>query len=110
MKIEFFYWEDCPSYRNALARLEAILIQTGIEEKVNRFEVNTDEEAKNHAFLGSPTIRINGSDIDPDGAKEQRVGLSCRIYHEDDGRVTPLPPEKIIREALQKAIQEGGNP
>ncbi len=106
MKIEFLFWEDCPSYPNALERLKGILDQMEIRAELDRIEVNTDEEAVRLVFPGSPTIRINGRDIDPEGAREQRVGLSCRIYHDSSGQVTSVPPEEMIRAAVEKAREK----
>jgi hypothetical protein len=110
MKIEFLYWEDCPSYPNAFGKLKGLMSDLKITDEVIRIEVNTDEEAREHAFPGSPTIRINGDDIDPGGANEQRVGLSCRIYHDADGRITPVPPDALIRKALEKALRKEAGP
>ena len=105
-KIDFLYWEDCPSYRNALDRLKEILNQTGIQAQVNLIEINTEEEARRFGFPGSPTIRVDGKDIDPKGSKKQRVGLSCRIYHDETKKVTPLPPEGMIRNALEAGLKK----
>ena len=85
-----------------------ILNQMGVKAVMNRIEVNTNEEAVQHSFPGSPTIRINGRDIDSKGAQELRVGLSCRIYHDENGKITPLPPEGIIRDAIHKETESGG--
>lgn len=102
------YWEDCPSHPEAMRRLEGLLRSMNIEAEVRRVAVNTDLEAARCAFPGSPTIRVNGTDIDPEGASEQRVGLSCRIYHDRDGRVTPIPPGHLIRSALAAALEKVG--
>jgi len=106
MDIEFLYWEDCPSYREALDRLRRILGEKGAGGEIRLVEVNTDEIARRLSFPGSPTIRINGRDIDPAGAREQRVGLSCRIYHDAAGKVSPLPSEGLIRRALDAERKE----
>ncbi|MGH7274652.1 MAG: DF family (seleno)protein [Nitrospiria bacterium] len=105
IKIEFLYWEDCPSHRDAWNRLQVILKEKGVEAKVVRVEIRTDQNARQWDFCGSPTIRINGMDIDPAGVEGQRVGLNCRIYHTPDGRVTPMPPDEMIRKAIEKALK-----
>lgn len=109
LKIDFLFWKECPSHPKAWERLKEALDQMGLAAEIRRIEVKTDEEAVSLCFPGSPTIRINGRDIDPEGARQQRAGLSCRIYHVG-GRITPLPPMELIRSALQKASQQGGNP
>lgn len=101
MRIEFLYWEECPSHPEALARLRAVLRQEGLTDAVEIVRVDTEEEAAARSFPGSPTIRINGLDIQPPG--DNPIGLSCRVYHTDDGRVTPLPTEAMIRRAVRAA-------
>ena len=50
-------------------------------------------------FVGSPTIRVNGVDVQPpvDG---EPTGLTCRVYRRRDGRISPLPDPEDVREAL----------
>jgi len=103
VRIDFIYREECPSHSKAWERLHNILQETGVHADVKRIEIQDEEAARGHTFHGSPTIRINGRDIDPGDEKNQPVGLNCRIYHDDSGRVTPLPPENLIRIAIQRA-------
>ena len=105
IRIEFFYWEDCPSHGHAWDRLQAILEEKGLKAEVVRIEIRTDQDARQWDFCGSPTIRINGIDIDPNGAQGQRIGLNCRIYHTPDGRVSPLPSEEMILKAIEQATK-----
>jgi hypothetical protein len=79
--------------------LEEVLAGRGIDAPIVMHEVRTDEEAEALRFPGSPTIRVDGRDVDPAGA-EARPALTCRIYHLPDGRVSPLP----TREQLEAAV------
>ncbi len=99
-KIELFYWEGCPSYPEALALLERVLAERGIDLEVELHEVRTDQEAEELRFPGSPTIRVDGRDIDPAGA-QSRPSLTCRIYRLPDGRVSPIPSREQLEEALR---------
>ena len=99
MRIELFYWEGCPSYPEAKTLLEGVLERRGIDAPIQMREVRTDEEAQALHFPGSPTIRIDGRDVDPAGA-DARPALNCRIYHLPDGRVSPVP----TREQLEAAV------
>lgn len=101
MHIEFLYWEGCPSHEEALARLRTVLREEGVDVPIDVIHVATDAEASARRFLGSPSIRIDGRDIQPPG--ENRIGLSCRIYHTDDGRISPLPTAEMIRRAVRAA-------
>jgi hypothetical protein len=99
MKIEVLYWDGCPSHPEALALLETVLADRGVEATVELREVRTESEAKALRFPGSPTIRVDGRDVDAVGA-EGRPALNCRIYYVDDGRVSPIPSRKQLEEAL----------
>lgn len=107
MRIEFLYWEDCPSHEQALARLRAVLREEALDVPVEVIHVDTEDQAAAEQFPGSPTIRINGIDIQPPG--ENPIGLSCRIYLTDDGRVSPLPTAEMIRCAVRTA-RRGNEP
>lgn len=96
MKVEVFFWQGCPSYPEARRLLEAAL---GPEAEIEMREVRTQAEAEELRFPGSPTIRIDGRDVDPAGASA-RPALTCRIYHLPDGRVSPVPSREQIERAL----------
>src|ERR1019366_8236358 len=64
-------------------------------------EVKTQPEAALERFVGSPTIRIDGVDVQPPG--EEPVGLTCRVYHRRDGRISPTPDPADVRDALRTA-------
>jgi hypothetical protein len=98
--IELLYWSECPSYPEARALLEDVLRERGIDGGIEMREVTTQEEAEALEFPGSPTIRIDGRDIDPSGA-QARPALTCRIYHTEAGKVSPVPTRKQIEGALR---------
>ena len=64
-------------------------------------EVDTDSGAQCEHFVGSPTIRIDGVDIQPPSGEP--FGLTCRVYHRRDGRISPTPDPADVREALATA-------
>lgn len=99
-KIEFLYWEDCPSHPQALALLQEVMAETGIESTIEKIEVLADEDAARLQFPGSPTIRVDDVDIDPTGAAQMGSALTCRVYLLEDGRFSPVPSREMIRRAL----------
>ena len=99
MKIELLYWDGCPSHPEARALLADVLRERGLDARIELREVRTDEEAQALGFPGSPTIRIDGRDVDPAG-ENARPALTCRIYHLPDGRVSPIPSRELLEEAL----------
>jgi hypothetical protein len=99
LRIELLYWRGCPSYPEAQELLANVLSERGIGEHVELHEVTSQEEAEQLRFPGSPTIRIDGRDVDPAGAAA-RAALACRIYRLPDGRPSPVPSREQLEAAL----------
>ncbi len=99
MKVELLYWEGCPSYPEARELLADVLAAGGVETEIRMREVTTNAEAEQLGFPGSPTIRIDGQDVDSAGS-ESRPSLSCRVYRLPDGRVSPIPSRADLEAAL----------
>ncbi len=99
--VTFLYFEDCPSHNVALARLREVLHEEGIQADIKITKVETDEQAQELNFIGSPTILIDGKDIvAPQDAAI--VGLACRTYTLEDGRISPLPSYEMIRNGIRR--------
>jgi hypothetical protein len=98
-KIELLYWNGCPSHPEALALLQSLLDERNLPTAIELIEVRTDEEAAALGFPGSPTIRIDGRDVDAPGARA-RPSLTCRVYRLPDGRVSPVPSRAQLEVAL----------
>jgi hypothetical protein len=102
VRIQFLFWEECPSHEEALQLLrEALADAGGDPDAVEVVEVRTHEDAERLAFPGSPTIRVAGRDVDEEGAAGARHALACRIYHLPDGRPSPVPSRRQLEEALR---------
>jgi hypothetical protein len=99
-KIEFYYYDDCPSHERALERLREAAGRQGIDVPIEIIRVASDEDARRYSFYGSPTIRVNGADIAPLPEGMPEPALACRAYRTSDGRVSPLPPFELITAAL----------
>jgi hypothetical protein len=103
MSIELLFWSGCPSHPRALADLRGAMAELGLDpEEVEIREIHTDADAARERFVGSPTIRIDGRDVLPPG-EDEPYGLTCRIYHRRDGRISPTPDPLDLREALRTA-------
>lgn len=100
--VEFLWWRDCPSWERALEMLRKEMKAAGIgPQSLSIVEVRSPEQAARHGFPGSPTIRVDGADVQPPGP-EQPIGLTCRVYRRRDGRVSPLPDPEDLRDALRE--------
>jgi hypothetical protein len=101
--VELLFWDGCPSHPQALADLRTAMSELGLDaDAVVVREVDTDDRAEHEHFVGSPTIRIDGADIQDPG--DEPAALTCRVYHRRDGRVSPVPDPDDVRDALQTAM------
>ncbi len=99
MRIEVLYVPGCPNYQPALERVKRVLASESVADEVHGVPVSTEAEAKTLLFLGSPTVRVNGKDVEP--TPTAAPGLACRIYSNGKG----IPPEDIVRAAITEAKQ-----
>jgi hypothetical protein len=84
-----------------LQRLRSSIEAEGISTDIEIVRVATDQDAEKFKFIGSPTILVNGQDVDPPA--DPHYALTCRAYSLEDGRISPLPSEAMIRRALREA-------
>jgi hypothetical protein len=104
VNVELLWWEGCPSTERALAAVREALTQVGLPDvEVRMREIATDADAHAAGFVGSPTILVDGHDVVP--VANEPVGLSCRIYRQRDGRISPIPDPEDLREALSRAAE-----
>jgi hypothetical protein len=102
--VEFLWWEGCPSSDEALAELREEMEALGFDPRaVEVRQVSSDADAHREEFVGSPTIRVEGRDIQPPG--DEPVGLTCRVYRLRDGRVSALPDREDVRAGLVAAME-----
>jgi hypothetical protein len=107
MRVELLFWAGCPSHPRALRELREALALEGLDpDCVQVREVDSEGQAASEGFIGSPTIRIDGADVQPQ--EQEPTGLTCRIYMLRDGRVSPTPDPADLRDALRRARTTAG--
>jgi hypothetical protein len=100
--VELLWWDGCPSSDEAHELVRRVMTEAGLDpDALRSTEVDTDAAAEQESFVGSPTIRVDGRDIQPPEGGDA-PGLCCRVYHLRDGRISPLPDPEDIKEALAK--------
>jgi hypothetical protein len=100
--VEILYFDGCPNHEPAVALVERIDRELGTGAELRLVDVPDQEAAARLRFLGSPTIRVDGVDIDPLTAQRSDYALSCRIFTTDHGPAGQ-PEERWIRDALATA-------
>jgi len=105
MTVELLYFDGCPNYEPLLAQLRALLAERGIDADVKLRRVESAEEAQRERFLGSPTVRVDGVDIEPGAGERVDFGLKCRIYRTSQG-LSGMPPLAWIEATIGAAGAE----
>lgn len=104
MKVELLYFDGCPSHEKAFEILQEVGAEILPDIEIEKINVGDDETARVQEFLGSPSIRINGIDVDPTARESKSYGRKCRIYQTDEG-ILGWPSKKMIRSAITE-VQE----
>jgi copper chaperone CopZ len=103
MKIEILYFDECPNYGATVERVKDALREEHQAAEVLQVNVGDDATAQSLGFLGSPTVRINGIDIEPSARLSKQFGLMCRTYADKAKRVG-IPPLDLIQAALRETV------
>lgn len=106
MLVELLYVEGCPHHLGALSALRASLARRGRPDQVSTVLIADEAQALVTRFLGSPTIRINGLDVDPGATTRTAFGLQCRVYAGPEG-LQGTPPEEWLTAAIAAASDDG---
>ena len=98
-RIEILIVRDCPNAQATRELVDRVAGGLGLAPWVETILVEDAEEAERHRFLGSPTIRVSGHDIEPGAHERTDFGLSCRVYRTPTG-LSGHPDETWLREAI----------
>jgi hypothetical protein len=101
-RVEIFYFEGCENHEGTRALVERVAAELKVEPEIALVQVADAEAAVQRRFLGSPTVRVDGRDVEPGAEKRSDFGLSCRVYRSEHG-FSGQPDAGWVREALSKA-------
>jgi hypothetical protein len=99
--IEVLYFAGCPNREPAVTLARDVARALRVDDAICEVEVATDADAERLRFLGSPTVRVDGVDIDPEAATQTDYSLSCRMYGSSG-----VPS----RDLLVRALEARGGP
>jgi hypothetical protein len=105
VRIEILAREDCDSRGMAIAVVERVVVEVGVPVQIRVVEMNTESEAFEQRVLGSPTVRVEGRDVDPAANGDTAFTFADRVYRTDRG-LAGWPDERWIREALLLAVAQ----
>ena len=102
MRVEVLYIDGCPNRQRTVERVKALLKELRSPAEVIEVPVTDLGSALANRFLGSPTVRVNGIDVEPSARTSSQFGLACRTYW-DGVNWHGVPSVEIIRQALKQA-------
>jgi hypothetical protein len=97
--VEVLYFDGCPNHQPAVALVERLSRELAIEPELRLVNVRDQAAAERLRFLGSPTVRVGGKDVDPHSEERSDYGLSCRVFATEAG-FAGQPDERWVRDAL----------
>ena len=102
-QFDMLYFDDCPSWKTAAALLEQVVERMDLAAGIDLVRVETDEEAQEQRFVGSPSIRLNGKDLFP--VDHDHYALGCRVYQTPEG-MRGWPTEAMLIDSIRERIGE----
>lgn len=100
--VEILSFEGCPHVAAASERVHKAIALEGVAARIESITIASVERAKATRFLGSPSIRIDGADVEPEADARTEFGLMCRTYRTAEA-VDGSPSVEMIRSAIRLA-------
>jgi len=102
IRVEILTFENCPNADTAREHVLQALEAEALDAAIVEVAVETPALAHELQFLGSPSVRVNGRDVESGAERRDAYGLMCRTYREGS-RMVGSPPLTVIRDALRAA-------
>ena len=102
-RVETLYFEGCPNYEATRELVERVAAEFELRAQADLVEVPDAKAATMMRFLGSPTVRVDGRDVEPGAEDRTEYVLACRVYQGEHG-FSGQPEERWVREALAEAV------
>ncbi len=100
--VEVLYFDGCPNHSAAQALVERVSAEVGVSVELKLVNVADPDTAARERFLGSPSIRVDGHDIEPGAEARTDFVLACRVYRTEEG-ASGQPDERWLRDALRNS-------
>lgn len=101
MTVDLLYLAGCPHHEATVELLQRVLEAEGMPAELRQILIRNHEDADVYGFPGSPTVRVNGQDIE-NMASHQLVGFACRTYVVE-GKTQGVPPRSLVESAIRAA-------
>lgn len=103
MRIEVLTFKGCPNAESTRELVRQAVKLEAVDATIEFIDVNTPEVAQQMRFLGSPSVRIDGEDVEPLANSRAAYGLMCRTYRVGS-EFSGKPPIAMILAAIRRRI------
>jgi len=102
MKIELLVFDGCPNSEPTEKLIRETMSELGGDVKIEVVTVMDNYDAVAKRFLGSPSVRVNGKDLEIEEHASTQYSMRCRLYRTEDGQ-TGAPSKELLTKAIQAA-------
>jgi len=99
--VDLLWFRDCPNHEAARTLLHEVIAQVAPGTVVRDIDASDAAIASSHRFPGSPTIRVDGKDVDPAFVDPGDYTPRCRLFRTESG-ISRLPERRWIEDALRQ--------
>ncbi len=100
--VDVLHVEECPNYPEALALVERVRTELGIDVELRTTMIVDQAAAERARFPGSPTVRVDGRDVEPGSEPAAEYTVACRLYRHEH-HLAGQPEERWVRDGLLRA-------
>ena len=104
--VELLFFDGCPNVDLAASRVREAITHAGATAELELVRLEGEADAVARRFLGSPTVRVDGADVDGSAVARADFGMQCRVYAVE-GRLEGAPPVAWIEAALRGEVAQG---
>lgn len=104
MKIEVLIFDGCPNSESAEKLVREAVAELGIVANVEVVKVVDNEDAVVKRFLGSPSIRIDGKDLEVEEDEFTQYSMRCRVYRQGESQ-SGVPSPDLLRAKISEAAK-----
>jgi len=96
-QVRFVFFEGCPNHEPIVALVQSVADELNIPVEIKHVKVESEEDAIREKLLGSPTVLVDGVDLEPAARTRTNYAMSCRVYTGPRG----LPDREMVTAALR---------
>ena len=98
--VELLWFTGCPNHPAARAMVRQVVAELAPGTAIRDVDATDPATAASLRFPGSPTIRVDGRDVDPAYVDSGDYTPRCRLYRTSSG-LRGLPERRWVEDALR---------